>query len=234
MKRLASVLLVFVFCFSTFAEDKPTIELFIDQGTWYAICDEFKDLFGTDILPTPFTSKIPAEIVQEEIQKKNPWHTVTILDSSSFYKIGNFTIKQWVRNEKNKQWQKKREELERKKTCNLIKDRVKKNIIDKEHMQKILEKINEKGKRFPKQKDRSVTEEVGTKLLKGKFTVSDFEVIQEVIKNKNYEEYKPDWKDKAAKVVGSWILYLWNCFGEYGEIQLRTPTIIPGGIVPAL
>ena len=57
--------------------DVPENVIYLKQmeGFWCAIQTPsafMMDLFGTNILPTPFTAKVDAEHVQTQIQERNP------------------------------------------------------------------------------------------------------------------------------------------------------------------
>jgi len=51
-----------------------TITLFIGDGYWQTQHDdpEVMELFGTDVIPTPFSSSIPKEKVLADLIKLNP------------------------------------------------------------------------------------------------------------------------------------------------------------------
>jgi len=53
------------------------ITLFASDGVWKARFSgphavPVRDLFGTDTLETPFSNNVSAEIVQKEVQSRNP------------------------------------------------------------------------------------------------------------------------------------------------------------------
>ena len=56
------------------------ITLAVRDGTWHATFTdpEIVQRFGTDTLPTPFTSRAPAETVLAEISRRNPNCVVTV------------------------------------------------------------------------------------------------------------------------------------------------------------
>ena len=56
------------------------IALSIRDGTWHATFTdpEIRRLFGTDTLPTPYTSRAPAETVLAEVSQRNPDCVVTV------------------------------------------------------------------------------------------------------------------------------------------------------------
>lgn len=55
---------------------RQQIALFLDAGVWKARFSgddqEIRRLFGTDTLPTPFTSQTPAADVLERLKRLNP------------------------------------------------------------------------------------------------------------------------------------------------------------------
>jgi hypothetical protein len=59
---------------------RPTMELLLINGCWMARCSEpeITELFGTDTIPTPYTSDYPASRVQHEVQARNPHAIVSI------------------------------------------------------------------------------------------------------------------------------------------------------------
>ena len=63
-----------------------------DGGIWVGVhtgqgSDEIVDLFGTHILPTPFTANVLGTVVQDAIRKLNPEHTVVWEDASTPYRM---------------------------------------------------------------------------------------------------------------------------------------------------
>lgn len=66
------------------------ITLFRLNGQWLAKHSDkqVKELFGTDILPTPYFDTLPAEVVLREVAARNP---------SKVVKIGTDTPKGWDR-----------------------------------------------------------------------------------------------------------------------------------------
>ena len=61
------------------------IELYVSAGTWMAahfgpMAAQVVDLFGTNVLPTPYTAKADGEYVRGQIAGRNPEVTVTVLD----------------------------------------------------------------------------------------------------------------------------------------------------------
>ena len=56
------------------------ITLAVRDGTWHATFTdpEIRRLFGTDTLPTPYTSRAPAETVLAEVSRRNPDSVVTL------------------------------------------------------------------------------------------------------------------------------------------------------------
>ena len=59
---------------------KETITLSHHDGTWYAKSDNTRvaELFGTDTLPTAYTTKMDAITVAERIQAKRPDVTIML------------------------------------------------------------------------------------------------------------------------------------------------------------
>jgi hypothetical protein len=59
---------------------KPTITLLLIDGCWMAKCSEpqILDIFGTDTIPTPFTSAYPMSAVLANISALNPHAVVGI------------------------------------------------------------------------------------------------------------------------------------------------------------
>jgi len=59
---------------------KETITLSHHDGTWYAKSDNPRvaELFGTDTLPTAYTTKMDAITVAERIQAKRPDVTIML------------------------------------------------------------------------------------------------------------------------------------------------------------
>lgn len=57
------------------------IELFLDNGTWMARSNDpmIVRLFGTDTLPTAFTTYTPVETVKARIERLNPSAQVVVL-----------------------------------------------------------------------------------------------------------------------------------------------------------
>jgi len=53
---------------------KKSIEVYKNCDQWVAKINnpEIVDLFGYDVLPTPFTDKVSADLVYKEIQAANP------------------------------------------------------------------------------------------------------------------------------------------------------------------
>jgi hypothetical protein len=54
--------------------------VFLNGGVWmvHDNAPEVAELFGTDILPTPFTSLTPASEVLAELKKRNPDYIVEV------------------------------------------------------------------------------------------------------------------------------------------------------------
>ena len=52
-------------------------------GTWYVTCEDFKALFDTDTIPTPYRATIGAEVVRREIARLNPTETVIVERSAA-------------------------------------------------------------------------------------------------------------------------------------------------------
>lgn len=48
------------------------ITLKMIAGTWYAVSQDYVEVFGTDTIPTPFTSFAPVKQVIARIQALNP------------------------------------------------------------------------------------------------------------------------------------------------------------------
>ena len=69
------------------------IALYISGGQWHAqhlgpYAREVRELFGTTVLPTPFSHICPAEDVLEEIQALNPRTVVYLMPASADYPPG--------------------------------------------------------------------------------------------------------------------------------------------------
>ena len=64
--------------------NKPTIEIFLTNNTWHADmshaddAEGIKKLFGTYVLPTPFTAKTEVANVAQELERKNPGHEILV------------------------------------------------------------------------------------------------------------------------------------------------------------
>jgi len=63
---------------------KPTITIFLNDNTWYADmrraddAEEIQELFGTYILPTPFTAQSSATKVSDVLTQRNPGHEILV------------------------------------------------------------------------------------------------------------------------------------------------------------
>jgi len=53
-------------------EARQTMTLIWTQGGWNCQCEDFREAFGTDTIPTAFTALAPAETVVSQIQALNP------------------------------------------------------------------------------------------------------------------------------------------------------------------
>jgi hypothetical protein len=84
-----------------------------------------------------------------------------------------------------------------------------------------------------------------TKKLRGRtaFELTCISNCIDAVKRGEYDHHRPEpvqqpakWKQRASKLVGSWILYLWDGFKEYGRATWgRTgPPVIPGGVAVGL
>lgn len=62
----------------------PTIQIILQNNTWHADmthatgAEEIKELFGTYLLPTPFTAKSATETVVASLRKRNPGHEILV------------------------------------------------------------------------------------------------------------------------------------------------------------
>lgn len=62
----------------------PTITIFLALDMWHADMEhatgaaEIEDLFGTYILPTPFTAKTDVITVSQDLAQRNPGHEILV------------------------------------------------------------------------------------------------------------------------------------------------------------
>lgn len=65
-----------------FDEMRPKMTAYLQEGWWHV--DKPGDaqtiaLFGTSILPTPWSDQVPADWVQDMLEELNPGHAVTVV-----------------------------------------------------------------------------------------------------------------------------------------------------------